>query len=80
VGGAVLAVVLKTITISIFDVGREGGAVTYAVNTLARVTLVCVLAQIIALCDLERLGGDNLVERVGGARELFAGVAVAVCC
>jgi hypothetical protein len=47
------------------------------VNALARVTLVCVLAQIVALCDLESFGGDDLVERVGGAGELFAGVAVA---
>ena len=43
--------------------GKE--EVTYAVNALARVTLVRVLAQIISLCDLECLRGDDLVERVG---------------
>ena len=48
-------------------------------DALARVTLVCVLAQVItALCELERLGGDNLVERVGGTREVLAGVAMAI--
>ena len=33
-------------------------------HTLARVSLVRVLAQVVTLCDLERLGGDDLVERV----------------
>jgi hypothetical protein len=47
------------------------------VDALAGVALVCVLAQIVTLCDLEGFGGDDLVERVGGAGELFAGVAVA---
>ena len=44
-----------------------------------RVTLVCVLSKVIAaLCDVQVLGGDDLVEGVGGAGELLAGVAVAM--
>lgn len=44
-----------------------------------RVALVCVLAQIVAsLGHGQVLGGDDLVEGVGGAGELLAGVAVAI--
>jgi len=45
-------------------------------NALARVTLVRVLAQTLALLDAQGIGGDNLVERVGCAREELACIAV----
>jgi hypothetical protein len=50
---------------------------TYAVHSLPTITLIRILAQILALCDVERVGGDDLVERVGGAGEELAGVAMA---
>lgn len=44
-----------------------------------RVALVCVLSEVVAaLGDVQVLGGDDLVEGVGGAGELLAGVAVAM--
>lgn len=43
------------------------------------IALVCVLAQVVAaLGNVQVLSGDNLVESVGGAGELLAGVAVAI--
>jgi hypothetical protein len=51
---------------------------TYAVNALARVALVGVLSEVLALGDVERLGGDDLVQRVRGAGEDLAGIAMAV--
>jgi hypothetical protein len=47
------------------------------VNALSRIALVGVFAEVLALCDVESVGGDNLVEGVGGAGECFAGIAVA---
>jgi hypothetical protein len=44
-----------------------GGCETYAVNALSRVALVCVLSEVVTLCDLKSLGGDDLVEGVGRA-------------
>lgn len=51
---------------------------SYAVNTLARISLVRVLAEILALCDVQGLSRDDLVECVGGAGEEFACVAMAM--
>jgi hypothetical protein len=48
------------------------------VNALAGVALVGVVAEVLALCDAERVGGDDLVERVGRAGEDFARVAMAI--
>jgi hypothetical protein len=48
------------------------------VSALARVTLVGVLSEILALGDVERFGGDDLVQRVRGAGEDLAGIAVAI--
>jgi hypothetical protein len=47
------------------------------VNSLARIALVRVLAKILALCDVQGLGGNDLVKSVGGAGEEFACVAMA---
>jgi hypothetical protein len=52
----------------------------YAVNTLARITLVCVLAQILALRNVDGVGWDDLVERVRCAGEEFASIAMAEAC
>lgn len=76
VRGAVLAVVL-CISLAPRVVCREFGG-TYAVHALARIALVRVVAQVIALCNLQCALGDDLVERVGAAGEIFAGVAMAV--
>lgn len=46
-------------------------------NALSRIALVGVFAEVFALCDVEGVGGDDLVEGVGGAGERFAGIAVA---
>jgi hypothetical protein len=51
--------------------------ITYAVNALAGVALVCVLAQVLALCDAKGVGGDDLVECVWCAGEELASVAMA---
>jgi hypothetical protein len=48
------------------------------VHSLPGLALIRVLSQILALCDVERVGGDDLVERVGGAGEELAGVAMAM--
>jgi hypothetical protein len=48
------------------------------VNALARITLVCVLSEVLALGDVQGGGGDDLVERVWCAREVLAGVAMAM--
>jgi hypothetical protein len=48
------------------------------VHALARIAFICVLAEILALSDVERVGGDDLVERVGAAGEEFACVAMAL--
>jgi len=47
-----------------------------AVDGLARVTVIRVRLQA-SLCDLKSGLGDNLVEGVGAAAELLAGIAVA---
>jgi hypothetical protein len=47
------------------------------VNALSRIALVGVFAEVFALCDVEGVGGDDLVEGVGRAGERFAGIAVA---
>ena len=50
-----------------------------AVNTLARISLVCVLSEIVtALGNVKVLGGNNLVQSERGPRKLLACVAVAV--
>ena len=46
-------------------------------NTLSGVALVCVFAEILALGDVQGLCGDDLVEGVGCAGQVLAGVAVA---
>jgi hypothetical protein len=51
---------------------------TYAANALARVARVGVLSEVLALGDVERLGGDDLVQRVRGAGEDLAGIAMAI--
>jgi hypothetical protein len=52
--------------------------VTYAVDAVSGIALVCVLAQaVLALCDAQGGGGDDLVEGVWAAREDFARVAMA---
>jgi hypothetical protein len=54
------------------------GMVTYAVYAVSGIALVCVLAQaVLALCDAQGGGGDDLVEGVWAAREDFARVAMA---
>lgn len=53
----------------------EGGGCWRATRT--RISLVCVLSQIASLSDVQVRLGDDLVERVGAAGELLAGVAVA---
>jgi hypothetical protein len=53
--------------------------VTYAVDAVSGITLVCVLAQgVLALCDAQSGSGDDLVEGVWAAREDFARVTMAV--
>ena len=49
----------------------------YAVHALPRIALVRVLSEILALCDVQRLCGNDLVECVGCTGEDFACVAVA---
>lgn len=52
---------------------------TYAVDALARIALVRVLSKILALRDVERIGGDDLVQSVRCPGEELASIAVAVC-
>jgi hypothetical protein len=76
VRGAVLAVVLSPHQSA--SMSRQVGSArrTYAMDALARITLVCVLAEILTLRDVQGLGGDDLVERVRCAGEELACVAV----
>lgn len=60
----------------VVDVGGAVGAVV-AVHRVARVAVVGVGFQL-ALVEAEVLARDDLVERVVGAGEVFAGAAVAV--
>ena len=60
-------------------VEEEIGFMTYAINALARVARVSVLAEsVLALDDSEGGLGHDLVEGVWGAGELFAGIAVTI--
>ena len=50
-----------------------------AVNTLARIALVCVFSEIVtAFGDVEVLGGNDLVQSECGPRKLLARVAVTI--
>jgi hypothetical protein len=51
---------------------------TYAVHTIARITLVSILPKVVSLCNLQCARGDNLVEGVWGSGEHFAGIAMAI--